>query len=251
MRKSNMYTSFMLGAAMMAAVSGTAMAADTKAVPQKKAAVTQSVENKKDLKDRKTEVKRSAVKTENKKEEAAVYGVIKKTEKASLEFDLAETVTDKKDADFVSASLQWKLDGKSVQIQIDKDTKVIKEKTTDTAEKTAAKTEKKENAKSVKGTALKNNKEVDKKNAADKKEAVKTDVQTENIKLEDLKEGMMIQVTVKKGTMTASEIKVLEGVEESKKTDASDKKENVKTDTKKAGAEKADPKKAETEKVKK
>lgn len=258
MTKRNMYTGLMLGAAMLASVSGTAMAATQQTAPKQN--VTQ--EAKKEAGASKTTAKTTADKKQDQKaagqedkekKETSLYGTVFKIDKEKMELKTAAVIwekeeqkadakedtkktdaaTEKKDtktadkadqketkADFETDAMKWKLDGKSVVVKFDKDTKFLKQ---------VKKADEQKDAVDQKGQDKKASDKKDQKTekTADAKADVKTDavkMENESIKLEDLKEGTLVTVKVKEdGSLVAAEVVVLADVKENK--------EEVKKDT--------------------
>ena len=232
MSRRKMYTGFMLGAAMLARVSGTAMAATQQIQPKK--AVTQ--EAKKGAGTNKTTAGKQKDQTaadqkDKEKKDTALYGTIVKIDKEKMELKTAVVIwekdaqkkdaksddskaaaKDKKEtkaaqkadqndekADFETDAMKWKADGKSIVVKFDKDTKFLKQ---------------------VKQTEEKKNNTDKKDKKADNKKEQKTEKAAENetIKLEDLEEGAFVTVKVKEdGSMIATEVMVYEDVKENKK----------------------------------
>lgn len=251
MTKRNMYTGLMLGAAMLASVSGTAMAATQQTGPKQN--VTQ--EAKKEAGASKTTAKTTADKKQDQKaagqedkekKETSLYGTVFKIDKEKMELKTAAVIwekeeqkadakedtkktdaaTEKKDtktadkadqketkADFETDAMKWKLDGKSVVVKFDKDTKFLKQ---------VKKADEQKDAVDQKGQDKKSSDKKDQKTekTADAKADAKTDavkMENESIKLEDLKEGTLVTVKVKEdGSLVAAEVVVLADVKENK-----------------------------------
>ncbi len=211
---------------MLASVSGTAMAAAPQTMH--KQTVTQEAKKEtgtaKSIEDKKQEQK-AAEKDDKEKKETSLYGTIFKIDKEKMELKTASMIwekdelktdvkteaktetkkaeaSDKKDtktsdksepqdakADFETNDMKWKLDGKSLVVKFDKDTRFLKQ----------VKAEK--DVSDQKGQDKKADDKKDQKSekAADTKVDTKADtvrMENESIKLEDLKEGMFVTVKV-------------------------------------------------------
>ena len=211
MKKKTTCIGLILGAVMMIAATGTGavFGADR---TTKKGAVPVSAESK-------AQGNKTAAKTGgDEKNLTLFYGKVSKVNKDELELDSASVVWEMADekekkgadiaADLETSAMKWKLDGKKLKIKTDKDTKFVKE-TSATSDKT------------------------DKKNSGKASSAGAAAAKNTAVKLEDIKEGMLLKVTVKDaGSMTAGEVLVIDGVKEVKPAKATE--TARKTETKKA-----------------
>lgn len=148
----------------------------------------------------KMELKTAAVIWEKEEQKADAKPDTKKTDDATEKKDTkAADKADQKEtkADFETDAMKWKLDGKSVVVKFDKDTKFLKQ---------VKKADDKKDQKTEKTADVK---------ADAKTDAVK--MENESIKLEDLKEGTIVTVNVKEdGSLVAAEVLVLADVKENK-----------------------------------
>ena len=211
MKKRIKKAGMMLGTTLMitAAAAAPAFAAKTTPKTQKdnKAALTVQATQAKENKAQGTGAKSGT----DIKQQTPYYGKIIKIAPDKLTLDSATVVwekgseADKKDAgnganqqaDFETASMKWKMDKKSNDIIIGKDTIFVKQKATD-GEKADQKKE--------------SDTKDQKANDGDKGTAL-----IENIKGSDIKEGDWVRVFLKNdGSGTASEVMVLTGVSEVK-----------------------------------
>ncbi len=234
MKRKMKHMGLIMGAAMMAAVTGAspALAADRPVKTQKPAATSAPAENKEQ--GTKTDQK------EDPKKGTLFYGKVKKLEKDKIVVDeavvLVEMDTDgeKKSPDanaenketnaknagtatsvpanFETETMKWTLVGKTLEFKTEKETKYMKSiseddtKTGDAAEGTA-------NGKKA-GTSGKSEKTDQKGSKAASSEGADT-VKSTAVDRKDLQEGMFLKVTVKDdGSLIASEVLVLSDVKE-------------------------------------
>ena len=228
MRNKLRYAGLMMGTVMMITTAGasSAFAAKQPANANKTIAAAAKKENKAttDAGKQATETKKDAAKQakETKKQDTIFYGKVKKAETDKLILDEAaliwkkdveaggktEKAKDAKDnakapADFETDTMKWKLDGKTLEFKISKDTKFVQE--TASTDKKNEDSKKKNNDKSGK-----KEKDVSSSNKNDA-------TQNPKIELKDIKEGVFVRVTVKdSGDSGVSEVMVLSGVTEAK-----------------------------------
>lgn len=127
-----------------------------------------------------TDENRQKTSSENEKKEAESKTA--GTEKAATNADIA--------GDLETATMKWKLDGKKISVKTDKDTKYVME------------------------VSAADNKTVKKDEKGSSSES-SSNIQNKVIKLEDIKKGMLLKVTLKAdNSMTAQEIMVVADVRE-------------------------------------
>ena len=183
----------MLGVIMMVAMAGTGTVFAA-ALPAKteKAAPASGVAGQKNKKPAKKEKKaEKSNKAEQKK--LLYYGRVKKIETDKLILEEAEVV-EKTDAaaDFENDSMKWKLNGKSIEIKTDKDTRYLKEMVPD-----------------------KNKKGNDKKDSKAASGSQDTEKPNEGIEMKNTREGALVRITLKDDdSMTAAEVFMLSNVKE-------------------------------------
>lgn len=232
MKKRINYVGLLMGSMLMVSSlgTGTVFAADKAAKDQTKTEAAAQAGT--DSKEQKKDTKQDAGK-EAKKEATVKYGVVRKNDKNKLTVDELEVIWEKdakdtkdvkdakdakttekpveEQANFETAFMKWKLNEKSMEINIDKDTKIMKE-TLAVQDEAAKKNEKKDEKKNADGKTEKSDEK--------KEDAVKT----ESIKIDDIKEINIVRVTLKDdGSMTASEIVLLSDAKEVKPTEKNDK----------------------------
>ncbi len=186
----------MLGVIMMVAMAGTgtvfAAAPPVKTTKTAPASGVAEQKNKKPAKEEKKAEKSN--KAEQKK--LLYYGKVKKIETDKLILEEAEIV-EKTDAavDFENDSMKWKLNGKSIEIKTDKDTRYLKEMVPD-----------------------KNKKGNDKKDSKVASDSQDTENPNEGIEMKNTREGALVRITLKDDeSETAAEVFILSNVKETVK----------------------------------
>lgn len=249
MRKRNTYTALVMGAALLAVISVTAMAAS--AVPQK----NRTQEGQKITETPKVAVNSSKTVTEVDEEPNVppLYGSILKIDGEKMEIrtaaviwqkgeekDAAQTKNKKNDqedqtikvvvdkasekdadkasekdikADFETDTMKWQLDGKTVEVKFEKETKFLKQMSmADAAEETAGRDKKAVDEKDHENAMKNAGKDLQK---GDQEELEASTF--EEIMAEDLKEGDIVFVNVnEEDSLVAIEVVVLADAKENK-----------------------------------